>query len=67
MNKYFLNFYEFCGQSKRFRIQKTLFSFYFPSILNIMFGLFMAIVYIKMLVYMYDDFEYKGRIEGKKT
>lgn len=32
-----------------------------------MFGLFMAIVYIKMLVYMYDDFEYKGRIEGKKN
>lgn len=52
MNKYFLNFYEFCGQSKRFRIQKTLFSFYFPSILNIMFGLFMAIVYRKMLVYI---------------
>lgn len=33
-----------------------------------MFGLFMAIVvYIKMAsIYVYDDFEYKGRIEGKK-
>lgn len=67
MNKYFLNFYEFCGQSKRFRIQKTLFflfSFYTKHYVWFVHG---YSVYKNVSIYMYDDFEYKGRIEGKKN